>query len=185
MPPITRGLGFVALLAGAAGCQHIPPPTPPVVAAVRFVDPPPPPAREGNYQMKAAPATTRLLPAEAIPPLALPIYPKTIPAKERPAVALVGLKIVIDTAGRVASSGPSLYVFSTPGPHAAEFQAAAEAALAQWRFKPAQLFQVKPAAGRRGEEGYVNVTDEETIEWNFDVVFSFNAAGDVTTATPK
>lgn len=177
--------GVVSVVA-AAGCHHAVAPAPTAHSSVRFVEPPVaplPPTPPAD--VKIVPATMSTVPAEPIPPLALPVYPASIPRKERPAVALVGVHITIDTSGRVANVSSSLYAFSTPDPHAAEFRAAAEAALAQWRFTPAELRRYKPVDGPRGQQGYVRVIGQEPIEWGFDVAFTFNAAGDVTTALPK
>ena len=169
------------MVAGAlafTACQHAEKSPGNPQASFRFVLPPTlgAPAPE-NATAAPAPPTERVIPAEPILPLAPPVYPN-IPRSERPATASVGVRITIDSTGRVTEVGLSLYAFSTPGPHAADFRVAAEAAVARWRFNPAEIIHYEPLKGPNGA-AYVRATGSEAIEWSYDVAFTFNASGDV------
>lgn len=120
--------------------------------------------------------------AEPILPLAKPVYPKAA-LSARGGASLVGVRITVDADGRVSNVGPSLVCLSTPGPFAAEFQAAVEAALAQWRFEPGEVQHLEPFNGPDGA-AYMRVKDREKVEWTFDVSFTFTATGDVMSGLP-
>jgi hypothetical protein len=122
-----------------------------------------------------------LVPADAVLPLVLPIYPKAALAAKA-GVATVGVKITVDANGRVSDVGPSLVAFSTPGPHATEFREAVEAAVAQWKFVPAEIRHLVPMKG--GEKEFWAVTRTDKTEWTCDVVFTFNADGGVVSGAP-
>jgi hypothetical protein len=179
-PALARLICATVLGAGASllgACQHAPKSPDEAAASFRFVLPPSLGRPAGETTAPSAPPRERVIPAEPILPLAVPAYPK-IPRAERPATAGVGVRITIDPAGRVTEVGLSVYAFSTPGPHAAEFRAAVEAAVAQWRFVPAEVIHYEPLGGPEGA-AYLRATGSETIEWSYDVAFTFNAAGDV------
>ncbi len=118
------------------------------------------------------------VPAEPIQPLAEPEYPRAARGGQS-GPALVGVRITVDATGRVVDVGPSLRAISTPGPWAAEFRAAVEAAVAQWRFTPAEIRRLVPGRGGPQQEDYWVVTRAEKTDATFDVAFTFTAAGDV------
>lgn len=123
------------------------------------------------------------IPAEPILPLAVPLYPKITP-RDRPPLAFVGLRLTIDRSGRVAEVGPSIYALSTPGPFADHFRAAAEAAVAQWRFEPAMLHRFEV---QKGNDARLVLAWKggDVIDWVVEVTFAFRADGLVTSgATP-
>lgn len=121
-------------------------------------------------------------PAEAIEPLAQPLYPAM--ARGRQSIpATVGVRIVIDEKGRVAEMRHSPLALTTPGPFAEEFRAAVERALKQWRFVPAQRQKMTPMAG--GPAGrYWHVTKLGPSTDQLDVQFTFTASGEVVSARP-
>ena len=154
-------------------------------SSFRFVTPPapassnkpkPPPTAE-------APPRVTVVPAEPIEPLAVPVYPK-LPAGVRPALATIGVRITIDTQGRVSDIGPSLLSFSTPGPATAALREAVEKAVAKWRFTPAEIHHVEPMRGPERSE-YLLMKSSEKTEWNFDVAFTFTSTGEVRAERPK
>jgi hypothetical protein len=184
--PARRFIALATLLVSAAliaGCRHATPRGDDAQSSFRFITPSrtaPPDARAS-----IAPEMPRetVTPAEPILPLAVPVYPK-LARRDRPPSAIVGVRISIDATGKVSDIQPSLLAFSTVGPWSAEFRDAVEAALAQWRFYPAELHRVEPAKGPNAG-GYLTVKGSEKIEWSFDVAFTFQASGDVLSGLPK
>ena len=173
-------------LAGAvlAGCRHV------VVAPVadegtssfKFVEPPPPaPAKKAAVAVGEPRPADQVSHAQPIWPLARPAYPATALAAHA-GFATVGVCITVDTAGRVSDVGPSPVCLSTPSPFAAEFRAAVEAAVAQWRFRPAEIRHFEIVKHPDGD--YLHLKSREVAEWKFDVSFTFNANGDVLTGLP-
>lgn len=177
---MAAGLGLAATF---AGCRHAAAPPDDGRSSFRFVTPPRASPRETGATLVQEKPRETVTPAEPILPLAVPVYPN-IPRRARPPIATVGVRITIDPAGSVTDVRSSLLAFSTPGPHAAEFHEAVEAALAQWRFHPAEVHRVEPIKGPdRGD--YLMVKGSEKIEWTFDLAFTFNASGDVLSGMPK
>lgn len=127
--------------------------------------------------------TNILVKAEPILPLATPVYPKAALAGHAGS-ALVGVRITVDFTGKVSEIAPSLLAFSTPGPFAEEFRAAAETAVAQWRFLPAEIRHLQPGKGPQENE-YWTITQIDKTEMTFDVSFTFNATGEVLSAPLK
>jgi TonB family protein len=118
-----------------------------------------------------------VIPAEPIPPLAQPTYPRTALAKQTIPVT-VGVRITVDAEGRVADVRPSMLALSIAGGSATEFERAVEEALAQWRFKPAEAQHLVPKTDTAGNE-FWQVTRAEKTTWTFDVSFAFSPGGDV------
>jgi TonB family protein len=173
-------------LAGAllVGCRHtVVAPTAPDegTSSYKFIDPAPPPSKKTEIAINAPRPTTQSINAQPILPLATPMYPAAALAA-RAGMATVGVRIVVDAAGRVAEVHPSLAILSMPSPFAAEFQAAVEAAVRQWRFHPAELRQLELVRDPGGD--FMRVASREKIEWAFDVEFTFSATGDVLTRLP-
>jgi outer membrane biosynthesis protein TonB len=111
--------------------------------------------------------------AQAIEPLVQPVYPPAALGRD-PGTMTVGLELEIDRNGYVAGVAPSLVGFSTPGPFAAEFRAAAEEAVRQWRFEPARRGMMQPVAGGRWR-----MADSEDVPTKLDVAVTFTAEGRV------
>src|SRR6185312_5357528 len=116
------------LLASAlfiGGCRHLPTMTDTGTSSFAFVEPPPVPPRKATM---AEPSNGPILEehyveAEPIPPLATPVYPaKALAAKA--GLVTIGVKISVDTDGRISDVSPSLLTFSTPTRYSDEFEKA-------------------------------------------------------------
>lgn len=116
-------------------------------------------------------------PPEPIEPLTKPVYPPSALAG-RAGVVTVGVRITIDETGRVTDIGESVWALSTPTAWDKEFRAAVDAAVATWRFAPAQRQQVKRVKPRIGPD-FVRIERSEAMPWTYDVSFTFSASGDV------
>jgi hypothetical protein len=124
------------------------------------------------------------LKANPIRPLATPAYPPALLGRVRLPVA-VGVHITVDETGRVAHVGPSLVAFSTGGEWAGEFREAVEAALAQWRFRPAEIRGIVQKQEESGRGSYWLTLSKRPVDDAFDVAFTFTATGEVVTEAPK
>lgn len=167
-----------------SGCRHtaITPGPDEGASSYRFLDPAPPPAKKGEVSIGAPRPTTQAINAQPILPLAKPIYPPAALAGHA-GMATVGMRITVDTTGRAENVQPSLALVTIPAAFSTEFQAAVEDAVAQWRFRPAELLHAEWVSDPGGD--YPRVTSREKIEWAFDVEFAFSATGDVLTRLPK
>ncbi len=125
-----------------------------------------------------------LVAAEPVLPLAKPVYPAAVLRRQR-VPALIGVRITVDVTGRVSDVSPSLKALTMPGPFVAEFQAAVEATVAQWRFTPAEKRHLVPGRGGPMKDDYWVVKRAEKTEAVFDVAFTFTAAGDVISGDVK
>ena len=180
MSPVNMRCGACLLVSLAGGCQHAAP-RPPIEGAssFRIIEPVPP-----ETKMAVADSSTPMewadviVAAEPELPLVSPIYPQSALGKTTQA-SLVGVELFIDSSGRVARTGPSLRAFSTPGPLAAEFAAAVEEAVRQWRFRPAEKRRMRRIKGPAGGEDFWLVTQAEKTDGRLDVAFTFTAKGDV------
>ena len=83
----------------------------------------------------------------------------------------IAVRFTVNVHGTVESIGPSFARITFPTRFKEDFDRAIEAALAQWRFKPAQLARLDPQVN----DAPVVVGMQET-ETSFDVVFSFSTA---------
>jgi TonB family protein len=119
--------------------------------------------------------------AQPILPLAAPVYPP-VALKARAGMATVGVRITVDPTGRVENVQPSLALVTIPAAFAAEFQAAVEEAVKQWRFRPAEFRQLELVKDPGGD--FQRVVKRENVAWAFDVEFTFNVTGDVLTRLP-
>lgn len=179
--PLIAGLGF------AAGCQHgrvksAPPAPVQGASAFQFVEQPLAPASGAAteaVQLVLEPVDVKYK-AEPIAPLATPVYPRAALGRMRVPM-MVGVRISVDGTGRVAHVGGSLVAFSSGGEFAEEFRAAVEAAMAEWRFKPAEIRQLVPQKGKSGRGGYWQVTRVQPTDDAFDVAFTFSSKGEVLT----
>ena len=110
------------------------------------------------------------LPARPLPPLALPAFPPRALAAHVGRTTLM-LDLTIGPDGRVVGIVPALGGIPWLGPFAADFRAAAEATVAQWRFEPAQLRHVEP----RKDDGTTvwSVTRTQPVEMTVEVAVTF------------
>jgi hypothetical protein len=173
-------LGLALVSALLSGCRHaMPVAADEGTSSYRFVDPTPPPPAKGKISISEVQPPVQVINAEPLLPLATPVYPAVALA----ARATVGVRVIVDVTGRVAETRPSLAIVSLPSPFAAEFQAAVEAAVTQWRFRPAEIRHLELVKDPGGD--FQRVASREKIEWAFDVEFAFNATGDVLTRLPR
>lgn len=172
-----HGVGL-AVAVWVAGCRHAPVPATARMegrSAFEFVRPPAAPESGApKGEAKPLPTADEFVAPRAIGKLAEPVYPAVALAAGAGPVTL-GLRLVVDTAGRVTDVSQSLLAFSTPTPWAAEFREAAEAAVAQWRFRPAEVRHFTTVTNAQGT--YRSMTDSEKTEWALHVAFTFNATG--------
>lgn len=175
-------VGFAMLTA----CHHAPPATEVKgSSSIRFVEShaPTPTTPVAEVPAEARLATQALLVASPIEPLAKPVYPPSALGRETMPVA-IGVRITVDAPGRVSDTRPSLAVISTPTPRAEEFRAAVEAAVGQWRFRPAELRRFVPMTDPTGAPAWALVGREKT-DCTFDVSFIFQATGEVVSRGAK
>jgi len=168
-----------------AGCQH--PRTsfrPDGTSSFQFISPPPAKVTAGPAAAPdGAPSPGRISVIEPQPMGALttPVYPPAALAA-RAGLVTVGMALTVDGTGRVSSVAPSLRSYSTPTPWAAEFVAAVEAAVASWRFRPAEIMHFEVVRHPNGN--YMRLLSREKMEWKYDVSFTFGATGDVLAGLP-
>lgn len=174
---------YLAGLSAAAflgGCHHARTAiTPEGSSSIQFLESPAPPAKQTATPSQGPQQPMEMMVvATPIAPLAKPEYPRTALGREKLPVQ-VAVRIIVDTTGRVSDVRMSLAGVTTPTPYAEEFRTAVEEALAQWRFRPAQLRRLKPTtdetgSARREFEGW------EKVDCGFDVAFTFQSTGEVT-----
>lgn len=172
-------LGVVLAGLTWAGCRHAASSSPPAgQSSIRFVAAPAEaPVGESEFAVKAGPPRELFRDATPVGLLATPIYPPVALAAHAGQMT-VGARITVDAAGRVSNVGPSLVALSIPSRFSNEFQAAVEAAVAQWRFQPARILYLEQAPDGDGGT-YSRVAREEKTDTYFDVVFTFTASGEV------
>lgn len=165
-----------------AACRHAP--SAPAVASGQssftFIEAPAPmeTARQGEMSSGPRQPVDVRVAAEPILPLATPVFPAAALGRLR-VPALIGVRLTVDERGWVTGVAPSLKVVTMPGPYLAEFQAAVEAAVREWQFRPAEQRHLVPGRGGPMQEDYWVVTRAEKIEAVFDVAFTFTTSGDV------
>jgi hypothetical protein len=162
-----------------AGCHHVSAPPREGRSSFKIIEPPAraPANRPPPLDAEQQPFVNITIPAEPIEPLAKPLYPQDA-LTAHAGLAIVGLRIVVGTDGQVVDVGPSLLVPSLAGRYAEAFRAAAEAAVRQWRFRPAKMRRLERVASDQGP--YWRAAQTEPIEASCDVAFTFNADGLVT-----
>lgn len=138
---------------------------------------PPPDLKAKVEEGPRLPVETMVV-AAPIAPLAQPVFPAAALGREKMPVT-VGVRIMVDATGRVTDMRLSLAVISTPTPYQEEFRRAVEEALAQWRFRPAELCRLKPMLDATGAPAWALDRREKT-ECGFDVSFTFQSTGEVT-----
>lgn len=170
---------FGASLLGLIGCRHAPAESMASGASsFAFVERPagPPPARPVTTEPVQQQPLEEYREARPVYPLANPVYPPRA-LKARAGRSTVGVRITVDVAGRVSDVAPSMLVFSTPGPFADEFREAAETAVRQWRFRPAEIERLQFV--RTPTVSYNRIISTQQVEAQLDVAFAFTASGGV------
>jgi len=179
-----RGFMLVLVAAVLTACRHAPT-EPPATGASSFTF-----VEAGRTdaasqvivgdvgEPSAAKYSENYSPAFPLKPMVLPIYPPRALAAKAGA-ATVGVRLKVDAAGRVIDVGPSLLVYSTPGPFADDFQAAVQAAVMQWRFRPAAIEKIEFV--QAPTVSYSRVLSTQKVESQLDVAFNFTATGGVET----
>lgn len=180
---ITAVLGAVVLW---TGCHRaaVAPPSPVGRSAHAFLEPPAPPLAKGRVETSAElQPTDVLLLAKPIPPLRDPAYPvEALGSSGLPVV--IHVRIVVDDKGSVSDVRASPLRVSTPTRHFDRFFAEIEAALRDWRFRPAVLRHLVPVKDGDGAAHWV-VARANPTDCTFDVAFTFNATGDVVSALAR
>lgn len=161
------------------GCQQVQKPGLPAGAAsFHFVEPMGTLARgEATRRVEERRPVDTLEPPQPILPLEPPVYPAVARGRQRIPMT-VGVRIVVAADGTVSQTGRSLRAFTTPGPLADEFRVAAETAVANWRFVPAELRHMVPKQGGPEQE-YWQVTRAEKTDYALDVLFTFSPSGEI------
>lgn len=131
-------------------------------------------AKDAKVAVQEALGKDEWVPPRALGKLAEPVYPAAALAAGAGPVTM-GMRVVVDAEGRVADVGPSVRAWSMPTPWAAEFRAAIEAAVAQWRFRPAEVRHFTTVTNAEGS--YRSMTGSEKTEWALHVTFSFKVNG--------
>jgi hypothetical protein len=112
-------------------------------------------------------------PPQPLGHLGLPEYPAAALAAHESAV--VGVRVVVDLDGAVNTVRPSPLVASTEGALAAEFLAAAEAAVRGWRFTPGWIAKLEEGNDLDGDgkSDYKRAVDLRNVSVYLDVRFDF------------
>ena len=131
---------------------------------------------QGNYtpQLTGSEAKYIYTPASPIGKLATPAYPPAALAAHAGRAKVV-LRITVGTDGAVTQITPALAGLPFANPFTDQFQAAAEAAVRQWRFEPAEVRRLEPS-DYRGTTIW-SVTDSEKREMTVEVTFTFTETG--------
>ncbi len=169
-------MGGVAGFAGGCALKPVRT-TAPVEGRAGFEFERPPPdaaAKDAKVAVQETLGKDEWVPPRALGKLAEPVYPAAAWAAGAGPVTM-GMRVLVDAAGKVADVGPSVRAWSTPTPWAAEFRAAIEAAVAQWRFRPAEVRHCTTVTNAEGS--YRSMTGSEKTEWALHVTFSFKVSG--------
>lgn len=162
----------------SAGCRHGTAAADTGTSSFAFVQPPPAAASRAVAEEPKEPTSIEhYREARPVRPLATPAYPPAALAGKAGQVT-IGVKITVDATGRVADIGPSLLAVTLPGRFDAEFQEAVRAAVAQWRFRPAETFRLENVP-LPGGGSYQRMIDHRNVETSFDLSFTFTATGAV------
>lgn len=158
-----------------AGCHHVPSATGESSFEFQRVNQAGPPGK-GNYtpQLVGSEAKNLFTPASPIGKLAAPAYPPAALAAHAGRAKVV-LRVTVATDGTVNQVTPSLAGLPFANPFTDQFQAAAEAAVRQWRFEPAEVRRLEPRDA--GGTTIWSVTDSEKREMTFEVTFTFTENG--------
>ncbi|MDB6128570.1 MAG: hypothetical protein JWM35_2466 [Verrucomicrobia bacterium] len=174
--------GIICISALLSACSHQPALLPTGEGAFTFVAPQSAPGNDAASSRGPKIGTDFAIAPEPILPLATPVYPPAALAAHR-GLAIVGVRLTIDTKGRVSAVDPSLAVFSSANSYAGGFRAAVETAVVQWRFVPAQIQHVEAAKSNDGHD-VIFLRPMGKTDWTLDVAFTFSASGDVVAGIP-
>lgn len=177
----TGVMATLGLWVAISGCRHTGAMPRQTRSGFAFVPPPPPPLSTTGKQENLSIAEDRerevFVEARPISPLAPPDYPAAA-RNARAGLVNIGVRLTVDAEGRVAAMTPSVTAFSLPPRFSNEFQAAIEVAVAQWRFRPAELRRLEEVPGSEGGT-YWRQASSEKIETTLDMIFTFSEAGEV------
>ncbi len=174
-------VGGGAVAGGCGRATVVAPPRPDGRGTFEFVRAPhSPDAASAKPVVQETTAQEEWLPPRAVGKLAEPVYPAAALAAGAGPVTM-GMRVVVDAEGKVTEVAPSVRAWSTPTPWAAEFHAAIEATVAQWRFRPAEVRHFTTVTNAEGT--YRSVTGVEKTEWALHVTFSFSVRGGVVVET--
>lgn len=184
--PLAAACSPALLAVIVAGCAHAP--TPVAVPArsegqgrYEFVRPPAPPDEgKAAVSVEKANIDDQYVAPRPIGDLPEPVYPAAALAANEGPVS-IGMRLVVDTEGRVTDISPSMLTLSLPSRFSAEFRAAIETAVAAWRFRPAEIRHFTAVTNKDGT--YRSLTGTEKTEWALHVVFRFNITGAVPMTT--
>jgi outer membrane biosynthesis protein TonB len=105
-----------------------------------------------------------------------PVYPARA-LKAKAGAATVGVRVTVDVSGKVTDIGPSLLVFSAPGPYADDFLEAVKATVGRWQFNPAEILHMEHV--ETPQVFYDRIARREPVEAQLDLAFTFTATGGV------
>lgn len=180
-----RAIALIMGLICLSGCRHAPPAIADVGASsFVVVEPPRPPAppSEGTVT-EATPTGAEYRYASFPRKPVLPVYPARALAA-RAGEAQVGVRVSIDTQGRVSSVSTSMFIVSiTPPGFSEDFYQAVETAVRQWKFQPARIEYVETVT--EGGTTYHRVKRSEPLETQLDLAFTFTASGGVQAGAGK
>jgi hypothetical protein len=185
---LSRVVPAVAFAVGGLlvpGCQEAPTrATSDGRATFAFVEAPAIGARSGSLELASErDAVDVLEAARPLEPLVTPHYPPQA-LRGGAGLMLVGVRIQVDADGRVTDIEPSLASFSTPGAFADQFRAAVDAAVWQWRFRPARRRHLEPVKLADGSL-YWRASNEANVATALDLAVTFQASGEVMTARAR
>jgi outer membrane biosynthesis protein TonB len=171
-----RSICLLVLVAMGTACRHVPKEETAGSSAFAFVEQPVgPPAKSDGKEVELV-ERAQYREAQLQEPAALPVYPKQA-RKAGALLTTIGVRITVDTQGRVSDVRPSILVFNTPGPFVDDFREAVETAVRQWQFRPGRVeyYEIVSKDGFT----YTRVTRMEDIESEFDLSFTFDPTGKV------
>lgn len=172
--PATRGFLWGGLLI-LAGCHHLPSATGESSFEFQRVNQAGRPGKSDyTPQLTGTEAKTLFTPANPIGKLATPVYPPAALAAHAGRAKVV-LRITVGTDGTATEITPALAGLPFANPFTDQFQAAAETAVRQWRFEPAEVRRLEPR-DVRGTTIW-SVVSSEKREMTFEVTFTFTETG--------
>jgi hypothetical protein len=165
-----------------AGCHQVPGTMASGRSSFEFMKPPSgTQGGEGKAELMGSVPKDVFVQATPDRALAVPVYPPAALAAHAGRVTLV-LQITIDTEGRVTNVLPGLAGVPVSGPFADQFRAAAEAAMAQWRFRPAELRHIVPR--QDGADTIWSLASTEKCEMTTEVAFTETGGAVLETGKP-
>lgn len=176
-----RGSGVVVLTAAGfilGGCRHLAPATGESSFEFQRHSQTSTPGKGGyTPQLTGSEAKALFTPPNPLGKLVAPAYPPAALAAHAGRVKVV-LQVTIGTEGRATQVTPALAGLPFASPFTDQFQAAAEAAVRQWRFEPAEFRRLEPS-DYRGTTIW-SVTYAEKREMTVEVTFTFTESGAAT-----